>query len=870
MIEKRFNPDLFEKECLSYWQKNKKFKFKDSDDLEPYCIMMPPPNITGNLHIGHALTFSLQDILVRFQKKMGKSVLWQPGTDHAGIATEIIVEKNILNNGKEKKKIGREKFIEEVWKWKENSGSMIIEQLKRMGTSVDWDRSRFTMDEGLSKAVKHVFVKLYNEGIIYKDKRLVNWDPELKTAVSDLEVNQKEVNGKIWFLNYKIYNSDDVISIATTRPETIFADTAIAIHPKNNKLKKFIGQIAVIPILGKKIPIIGDSYADPEKGTGAVKITPGHDFNDFIVGKRNDLQIINIFDESACMNNNVPKKFIGLNRYLARKKIVEELKKSNQVIKIEDNPMTIPIGDRSGEVIEPLLTEQWYCDAKKLSKPIKKYIEKSKLNFHPSNWVNTFNNWIENIEPWCISRQIWWGHRIPAWYSKCGKIFVAENEKEAIQHAKEYFGKNSFRLSQDNDVLDTWFSSALWPFSTLGWPSKNSDLKRFYPTNVLITGFDIIFFWVARMVMMGIKFIGDIPFKNVYIHPLVKDENGKKMSKSKGNVIDPIKLIKVYGSDALRFTLVSSASQGRDIKLSNKLVETNRNFITKIWNVARFFEMNKFNSNSKFEPENISLDINHWIYIQFYETQKKVISYLEKFQFNYATDKLYQFIWNDFCDLYIELIKPYLKDKKYFSEVNSTFSWIFINILNLSNPFLPFITEEISFRLGFTKEFNLFEKNYQNLNKGSFEPKRKKIFDKLIIFIRDFRDFLTNKKLPNSYDLYVFDLNKVSFLEDNKRIIQSVFRVNEIIYNKIEVEKNADIFISSELKFGVIVQNKNSFEKLEEKVNFYRKEITFLSRNLNNDNFLKNAPKKIIDEQSEKLKSAKTSLELIENSIKNK
>ena len=870
MIEKRFNPDLFEKRCLSYWQNNKKFKFKDSKDLEAFCIMMPPPNITGNLHIGHALTFSLQDILARFQRKMGKSVLWQPGTDHAGIATEIIVEKNISKGGKEKNKLGRTKFIEEVWKWKETSGSMIIEQLKRMGTSVDWDRSRFTMDDGLSKAVKYVFIKLYNDGLIYKDKRLVNWDPELKTAVSDLEVNQKEVNGKIWFLKYKILNFDEEINIATTRPETIFADTAVAIHPENKELKKFIGKTAIVPISGKKIPIISDIYADPEKGSGAVKITPGHDFNDFIVGKRNNLKIINIFDESACMNSNVPEDFIGLNRFIARKKIIKKLSELNQVTKIEDNPMTIPIGDRTGEIIEPFLTEQWYCDAKKLSEPIKNYIVQSKLNFHPSNWVNTFNNWIENIEPWCISRQIWWGHRIPAWYSECGKVFVAENEKEAEKQAKKIFGEKPFKLLQDNDVLDTWFSSALWPFSTLDWPNNKNDLERFYPTNVLVTGFDIIFFWVARMVMMGIKFAGDIPFKNVYIHPLVKDENGKKMSKSKGNVIDPLKLIQVYGSDALRYTLVSLASQGRDIKLSNKLVENNRNFITKIWNVARFYEMNKFKPDLEFKPENITLDINHWIYFQFFEAQEKVIYYLENFKFNYATDKLYQFIWNDFCDLYIELIKPYLNDKVYYNEVNSTFSWVFKNILNLSNPFLPFITEEISFKLGFTKEYNLFEKKYQILNKGSFESEKKNLFDKTIIFIKDLRDFIKNKAVETTYDLFVFGTDRVNFLDDNKKIIQSIFKINNIIYNDKTAKNNADIFISSELKFGVIFEDKNSIKELTGKINFYKKEILFLSKNLNNENFINNAPKKIIYEQSEKLKSAKANLKLFETSIKKK
>ena len=494
MLDKRFNTKKSEDECLASWEEKNIFRFQYEKKKDVFSIMMPPPNVTGTLHMGHALTFSLQDILVRFQKKLGKSVLWQAGTDHAGIATEIVVEKNLNLNRTEKKKKGREEFLKEVWKWRDISGNTIVQQLKRLGTAVDWSRQRFTMDQGLSLAVKKTFIELYNEGIIYKDKRLVNWDPSLQTAVSDLEVNQNEVKGKLWFLKYQIYNSNDFIEIATTRPETIFGDTGIAVHPNNKKYSKYINKFALVPIINKKIPIIGDEYADPKKGTGAVKITPAHDFNDFIVGKRNALEIVNIFDKSAKLNLNTPRDFHGLDRFFARTKLVKLLKDQSIIFKTKDHLMTIPVGERTGTIIEPLLTDQWFCNAKKLSAPIDDLIKKKKIRFHPESWTKTFNHWIKNIEPWCISRQIWWGHRIPAWYGENGEIYVAIDENEAIEKAKDKFNEKKIKLIQDEDVLDTWFSSALWPFSTLGWPDKTDELKKYYPTSVLITGFDIIFF----------------------------------------------------------------------------------------------------------------------------------------------------------------------------------------------------------------------------------------------------------------------------------------------------------------------------------------------------------------------------------------
>ena len=704
MLEKRFNFSEIEANCLDFWSDNKTFCFNHEPDKKPFCIMMPPPNVTGSLHMGHALTFTLQDILIRFNKKLGKNVLWQPGTDHAGIATEIVVEKMINNKeNKNKHDLGREKFIEKIWSWKEESGNKILNQMKRLGTAVDWKIARFTMDKGLSDAVNEVFINLYNKGMIYKDKRLVNWDPKLETAVSDLEVNQTEKDGKMWFIKYEIEGSEDFIVVGTTRPETIFGDTAIAIHPKNKKLNNLIGKFAIIPFLNRSIPIIADSYADPNKGSGAVKITPAHDFSDFEIGKKHGLDFLNILDKKANLNNNAPEKYRGVNRFEARKILVSELKNHGKITKIIDNKMVIPVGDRSGEILEPLLTDQWFLDAKKICIEVEKAIKDKKIKFHPSSWMNTFKHWIKNIEPWCISRQIWWGHRIPIWYSDSNDVVAAKSKLDAEKLLKKK-NKSARIISQDKDVLDTWFSSALWPFSTLGWPNDNVLLKKFYPTSVLVTGFDIIFFWVARMIMMGIEFMKEVPFENIYIHPLVKDENGQKMSKSKGNVIDPLKLIDLYGSDALRFTLANLSTQGRDIKLSNKLVENSRNFITKIWNVARFSQFNNFTYDKNFTPDSIKLSVNKWILFRFLKTQKKVIKNLESFKFNLVISDLYHFIWNDFCDLYIELSKNYLKEKKNKEEISGTFNYIFCKSLNLINPVIPFITEKIGKDLGYIKK----------------------------------------------------------------------------------------------------------------------------------------------------------------------
>ncbi|RME98362.1 MAG: valine--tRNA ligase, partial [Alphaproteobacteria bacterium] len=618
MLDKTYQPEEIEGRIYRRWEEENAFACGRPERLaagaKPYTIVIPPPNVTGSLHMGHALNNTLQDILIRFERMRGKDALWQPGTDHAGIATQMVVERQLMeNNEPDRLSMGREKFVQRVWQWKEKSGGTIINQLKRLGASCDWSRERFTMDAGLSKAVIKVFVDLYREGLIYKDKRLVNWDPKLLTAISDLEVQQVESKGHLWHFRYPIKGEEGrFVTVATTRPETMLGDTAVAVHPEDERYKDVVGKTAILPLVGREIPIIADEYADPEQGSGAVKITPAHDFNDFEVGRRHDLEMINIFDEHACINENAPETYRGLDRYVARERIVEDMKAQGLLEKVEEHSHTLPYGDRSNVVIEPWLTEQWYVDAATLAKPAIEAVESGETVFVPRNWEKTYFEWMHNIQPWCISRQLWWGHQIPAWYGPDGEIFVAPDEAEAKALAREHYGEET-ALERDPDVLDTWFSSALWPFSTLGWPEETPELKRYYKTDVLVTGFDIIFFWVARMMMMGLHFMNEVPFHTVYIHALVRDEKGAKMSKSKGNVIDPLELIDEFGADALRFTLAAMAAQGRDIKLARSRVEGYRNFGTKLWNAARFMEMNACTRVEEFDPAKLEQTINRWI-----------------------------------------------------------------------------------------------------------------------------------------------------------------------------------------------------------------------------------------------------------------
>jgi len=737
MIGKTYQPSAVEGRIYAQWEETGAFRCgrPERRGARPYCIVVPPPNVTGLLHMGHALNNTLQDVLARFERMRGRDVLWQPGTDHAGIATQMVVERQLMERQEPPRRVlGREKFLEKVWAWKAEAGGTITAQLKRLGASCDWSRERFTMDEGLSRAVRKVFVELYRGGLIYKDKRLVNWDPKLLTAISDLEVQQVEVKGHLWHIRYPLegarFDPNDTatfITVATTRPETMLGDVAVAVHPEDERYRQLVGKHAILPLVGRRIAIIADEYSDPEKGTGAVKITPAHDFNDFEVGRRHQLPLVNILDAEAHLNlagneaflRDVPRSaeldatltYHGLDRFVARKEIVRRLEASDQLAKTEAHAHTVPHGDRSAVVIEPFLTDQWYVDAKTLAQPAIAAVRAGRTVFVPRNWEATYFNWMENIQPWCISRQLWWGHQIPAWYGPDGKVFVAESEAEALSEAMTHYGGNATisaaaaaemgqrgkLLTRDEDVLDTWFSSALWPFSTLGWPDETAEFKRYYPTDALVTGFDIIFFWVARMMMMGLHFMQEVPFRDVYIHALVRDERGAKMSKSKGNVIDPLALIDEYGADALRFTLAAMAAQGRDIKLSTQRVEGYRNFATKLWNACRFAEMNQCVTIPEFEPKSAKETLNRWIAHETGKATREITEAIEAYKFNDAAGAAYRFVWDVFCDWYLELAKPLLQgaDGPAKHETRAMTAWVRDEILKLLHPFTPFVTEEL-------------------------------------------------------------------------------------------------------------------------------------------------------------------------------
>jgi valyl-tRNA synthetase len=702
MLEKTFDPKSVEPRLYAAWEASGGFSPTDDPNAEPFSIVIPPPNVTGSLHIGHALNNTLQDVLIRFERMRGKAALWLPGTDHAGIATQMVVERQLAEAGNQSRRdMGREAFVEKIWEWKAKSGGTITNQLKRLGASCDWSRERFTLDEGLSAAVRKVFVTLYKEKLIYRDKRLVNWDPHFQTAISDLEVEQREVDGHYWHFAYPLEDGSGEIVVATTRPETMLGDVAVAVHPTDERYKAMIGRAVRLPIVNRPVPIIADEYADPEKGSGAVKITPAHDFNDFMVGKRNNLPMINIFDDFARINENAPPEFRGLDRFAARKKVVEAFEALGLLREVEKTRHMVPHGDRSGVVVEPYLTDQWYVNAEVLAKPAIKAIENGDTVFVPKAWEKTYFEWMRNIQPWCISRQLWWGHRIPAWFGPGGKIFVAETEGEAKAQALEHYGREE-PLRQDEDVLDTWFSSALWPFSTLGWPEKTSDLARFYPTHTLITGFDIIFFWVARMMMQGLHFMDEVPFKRIFINALVRDAEGKKMSKSKGNVMDPLELVDDYGADALRFTLTAMSGQARDIKLSRERIEGYRNFGTKLWNATRFTQMNGAKRAEGFDPATVKLPLNRWIVGETTRTAQAVTTALDTCGFDAAADSLYRFVWRQYCDWYVELSKPVLgkpdepcADEAARDETRATAAWVLDIILKLLHPVMPFLTEEL-------------------------------------------------------------------------------------------------------------------------------------------------------------------------------
>ncbi|HEX3538400.1 MAG TPA: valine--tRNA ligase [Stellaceae bacterium] len=702
MLDKTYRPDTVEARLYDLWERSGRFACDPNSAKRPYTIMMPPPNVTGSLHMGHALTFTIQDILIRFERMRGRDVLWQPGTDHAGIATEIVVSNQLAEEQKSRADLGREKFIERVWEWKAESGGTITRQLRRLGVSADWARERFTMDAGLSAAVRRVFVTLYREGLIYRDKRLVNWDPEMHTVISDLEVDNRETQGKLWHIRYPVDGMPGRhLVVATTRPETMLGDTGVAVHPDDERYRHLVGKQVTLPLVGRLIPVVADEYADPEMGSGAVKITPAHDFNDFEVGRRHNLPLINIFDRDARLTDAVPEAYRGLDRFEARKRVLANLEAHELIEKIDDHTLMVPHHDRSGVVIEPWLTDQWFCNAAELAKPAIEAVEGGQTVFVPRNWENTFFDWLRNIQPWCISRQLWWGHQIPAWYGPDGDVFVAETEDQAAREAAAKYGK-PVPLERDPDVLDTWFSSGLWPFSTLGWPDKTPELARYYPTDVLVTGFDIIFFWVARMMMQGIHFMGEVPFRTVYIHALVRDERGQKMSKSRGNIVDPLDLIERYGCDALRFTLAALASPGRNINLAESRLESSRNFATKLWNAARYAEMNGCALAPAYDPRGARLTVNRWIAGATRDCAAGVTAALEAFRFDEAAHQLYHFIWGTFCDWYLEFSKPILQgaEDAARAETQQTTGWVLAQILRLLHPITPFVSEELWAELG--------------------------------------------------------------------------------------------------------------------------------------------------------------------------
>ena len=860
-----YNHKEIEDRIYKYWEKKGCFKPKKNKNKKYFSIVIPPPNVTGSLHMGHALNNSIQDLLIRFNRNKGLETLWQPGTDHAGIATQLVVEKQLIEKGTSRKKLGRKKFLEEVWKWKEQSGNIITGQLKKLGSSCDWSRDRFTMDKGLSEAVIKVFVELFNKKLIYKDLKLTNWDTKLQTAISDLEVIQKDTNGKLYYIKYKIVDSENFITIATTRPETMFGDTAVAVHPNDQRYKDIINKHVVIPVSNRKIKIITDDYADPEQGSGAVKITPAHDFNDYTVGKRNNLEIINILNKDGTLNLNVPQNYQNIDRLVAREKLINELDNLGFLEKIEDIKHSVPYGDRSNTIIEPLLTEQWFVDAKKLAKDAILKVKKKQTNFFPDNWKKTYFQWMQNIEPWCISRQLWWGHQIPAWYTDTGEVIVAENLNEAKKIARKKFKKN-ITLKQDPDVLDTWFSSALWPFATLGWPNKTYELKRFYKTSVLVTGFDIIFFWVARMMMMGLHFMKDVPFENVYVHALVRDEKGQKMSKSKGNVIDPLTIINEYGADALRFTLISMSSPGRDVKLSIDRVKGYRNFLTKIWNTFNYCKLNNVFKLKKINLSKIENPANQWIIKTLNDYKKKVKNNIENYRFDESAKNLYLYIWNYFCDWYIEFSKPLLQsnNKKVVEETRNILLYLQIENLSLLHSFIPFITEELWSLSGLKsiEKTDLINFNF----KKDFKLKKTdgiKEIEFIINFVSDLRSIKSKLNIsPGSFvNLNLDDLpkNNQKIILRNDLLVKRLARIGSFNIEKGSLKKGTVILAGNKISitFADDIDIDKQISILENKVKSLQTQIKNAEKKLQNQNFVKKAPKDIVSKEKELLENNK-------------
>lgn len=873
MLEKNYNPKDFEEKIYEKWENDGDFKPDMRSNSEAFSIVIPPPNVTGVLHMGHALDDTLQDILIRYNRMLGKKVLWQPGTDHAGIATQMVVERNLAKEGITRHDLGREKFIEKVWEWRKQSGGTICRQLRRLGASCDWSRERFTMDEGLSRAVRKIFVSLYKDGLIFKAKKLVNWDPKLGTAVSDLEVVQKETIGKMYYYKYPIEGTEgEYIHIATTRPETMFGDTAVAVSKDNPKLAHLIGKNCIIPIINRVIPIVGDEHADPEKGTGAVKITPAHDFNDFEVGKRHNLPMINVLNPDATMNENTP--YAGLTTMEARAKTIEKLTELGLMDKIEVHPMVIPYGDRSGVVIEPLMTDQWFVDAPKLAVAAIKAVEDGDMQFVPKSYEKTYFEWMRNIQPWCISRQLWWGHQMPIWYGPDDEIFCEENEEEAKAAAAKHYGKE-VELTRETDVLDTWFSSGLWAFSTMGWPDETEFLKTFYPTSVLVTGFDIIFFWVARMMMMSMYMMKRVPFKKCYIHGLVRDEQGRKMSKSKGNTVDPMETIEKYGADALRFFMAAMETQGRDINLSDSRIQGYRNFATKLWNAARFCEMNECYSVKDFDVISAKLEISKWIMAKAKEASIEVTENLNNFRFSDAANAVYQFIWGTFCDWYIELIKPifYGENADEIKEIRAVTAWTLDRILVMLHPFMPFITEELwdnlTIRSG--KLIHAAWPTDETVNGAD-----KNEIDRAIDIISAIRSLRSAMNLPAGAKLHAFvkdaAAETLSVVERQKALICKLARLEELdALGNREVTKDMVQTVSREAAILIPLKGVVDFEaeraRLQKELETLNKNLEGYSRKLNNESFVAKAPAAVVAEEKRRQAEAQENKAKVEEAL---
>jgi valyl-tRNA synthetase len=930
MIDKTYQPADVEDRIYRAWEQAGAFKAgrPERAAAAPYCIVIPPPNVTGSLHMGHALNNTLQDILCRFERMRGKDVLWQPGTDHAGIATQMVVERQLAERKEPgRREMGREAFLKRVWEWKAESGGTIVNQLKRLGASCDWSRERFTMDPGLSKAVIKVFVQLYNEGLIYKDKRLVNWDPKLVTAISDLEVVQVETKGHLWHLRYplegKTFNAEDpstFIVVATTRPETMLGDTAVAVHPQDPRYRDLIGKNVILPLVGRRIPIIGDEYSDPEKGSGAVKITPAHDFNDFEVGKRHSLQMVNVLtiEGKITFAENIfhqpdqvsaefaeTKALEGVDRFAARKQIVSRLDAMGLIEKIEPHANVVPHGDRSSVVIEPYLTDQWYVNAAELAKPAIAAVRNGETSFVPKNWESTYFNWMENIQPWCISRQLWWGHQIPAWYGPkkhadgsetfstgldAGKIrpedceiFVAESEAEAVKAAEALYGREVMvtkdasdtswigtkkdHIFRDEDVLDTWFSSALWPFSTLGWPDETPELKRFYPTSALVTGFDIIFFWVARMMMMGLHFMKDaqgrpqIPFHDIYIHRLVRDASGAKMSKSKGNVVDPLGVIDEFGADALRFTLARNVAPGHDIRLGPQDVENNRNFATKLWNAARFVEFNGAKRVEGFDPKSAKETLNRWIAHETAKAGAEITQAIETYAYSDAAGAAYRFVWNVYCDWYVELSKPLLTgpDGAAKDETRAMAAWVLDEILKLLHPFMPFITEElwaVTAEQG-PKRANLLALSEWPSLEGLADDKAEAEIGWVIDLITAIRSIRAEMNIATAIPLVLAGVSA----ETNARaqrwgeFIKRLARVSDISSAVSAPQGSVQLVVRGEvaaLPLIGVIDIAAERARLTKEMQKAEADIARVDAKLGNANFVARAPEEVVEEEKEK------------------